>query len=121
MRKRHKSPAVSIRFSIDPLICSGGWFAHREVLCSFTSHNGKTYELRADLKSTTAIELTDYLLHPLRKTNDFHDSPSERSRLSRNIAWQLEALTWGRRREWFKRRGYPTKFKSYQKPAKSAC
>ena len=116
MRKR-KPPALLIHLYIDPWGSYVGWFSHVEVLCTFTSWNGKTYELRTDLKSTTAIELTDYLLHPHRKTDDFQDTPSERYRISRNIAYQLEAFAWGKRREWFKRRGYPTKFKNYKKPA----
>lgn len=117
-RKKYRPPPVHIRFSHETLIGSGGFFIYVHVLCSFTSRTGKSYELWCELKTTTALELTDYLLHPRRIPDDFIDSPSERYRLSRNIAKQLESLTRGRGRgESYKRRGYPTKFKTYKKPA----
>jgi hypothetical protein len=120
-RKRYSPPPVHIRFSFDPAILSGGWFALIGVVCTFTSRNGKTYEIHADLKANVAMRLTDHLLHPHRIPDDFMDTPSERYRLSRNIANQLKALTWGTsRKEWLRRRGYPTQFKAYAKPAKSA-
>jgi hypothetical protein len=121
LRKKYNPPPVRISFLRDAAICSGGWFALITVVCAFTSRNGKTYEIHADLKSNVAMKLTDHLLHSSRIPDDFIDTPSERYRLSRNITKQLKELTWGtERKEWLKRRGYPTQFKAYGKPAKSA-
>jgi hypothetical protein len=121
LRKKYNPPPLKISFSRDAAILSGGWFALITVVCTFTSRNGKTYEIHADLKSNVAIKLTDHLLNPSRIPDDYMDTPSERYRLSRDIADQLKNLTWGRgRKEWLRRRGYPTQFRAYKKPAKSA-
>jgi hypothetical protein len=97
---------------LEPLIGRGGWFAYITVICQFTSHNGNDYQVKADLKTTAPIELTDFLLSPYRKTDDFKDTYSERQRISKMIAKKLVELT-GRQKEWFKRRKYPIKFKTY--------
>lgn len=117
-RKRYSPPPVRISFSRDAAICSRGWFCLIGVVCTFTSRNGNTYQIYADLKANVAMKLTDHLLHPYRIPDDFIDTPAERYRLSRDIANQLKALTWGAsKKEWLKRRGYPTQFKAYKKPA----
>ena len=115
MRKRYAPPSLSVRFEMEPVGCWRGWFAHIDVWCKFKSCNGQVYELKADLKATTAIELTDYLLNPRRVTADFRDTPSERHRISQLLANQLKALT-ARQPEWFKQRGYPVHFRTYKKP-----
>lgn len=111
MIKRNRAPALRFKLELEPLIGRGGWFAYITVICQFTSHNGNEYQVTADLKTTTPIDLTDYLLSPHRKTNDFKDTYSERQCISKMISRRLSELT--SRKDWFKKRGYPIKFKTY--------
>jgi hypothetical protein len=110
--RRPKTPALHIEITMNPIGCWVGWFADLSVMVSFQSANGNRYTVFEPLKPGAAKRLTDLLLHPHRIPTDFSDTPNERKRISKLIATRLNSIT-SRRKEYFKRRGYPIDFRSY--------
>jgi hypothetical protein len=110
---KKSNPHITVRLTPNLIPGRDGYSRAFEVVCEYFSPTKQAIVAwHAPLERGVCKKITDCLLTSKKFPGDFVDSDSERRRVSKYIADNLESIV-SRHSEAYKKYGYPTRFQYY--------